>query len=214
MQLHETLEQGSPEWQALRLGKITGSNAAKLFGTPAAREKYLYDRAAEIVTGTRSDNDECASSQHMTRGSEFEEVALMKYTVATLNEVQKVGFVQLNEFVGCSPDGFVGDEGMIEIKVPDSNNYFRLMLEISTNGIKAIPREHLWQMQFCMYVCNRNWCEYVLYNPKHEANGKDLFIFTVDRDAESQKCIKQILAESVTTIKTYVTQYFGGVKVN
>lgn len=208
MKLHEDIEQGTAEWQALRLGKITGSSFAKLMGTAAAKEKYLYDRAAEIVTGSRCDSDECASSTHMTRGSEFEEVALMKYTVATLNEVQKVGFVQISEFVGCSPDGLVGDEGMIEIKVPDSNNYFRQILELTANGVDVIPKDYYAQMQFNMFVCGRKWCDYVLYNPKHEANGKSLFISRVTRDNNMQGAIASIIEEGIAKIKGYVKAYY------
>ena len=209
MQLHETLEQGSPEWLTLRLGKLTGSSAAKLLGTTAAREKYLYDRACEIVTGCRCDSDESATSQHIARGHEFEEIALMKYTVTTLNEVQKVGFVQSGEFVGCSPDGLVGDDGMIEVKVPDSNNYFRQVLEISLNGVKAIPKDYYVQMQFNMFVCDRNWCDYVLYNPKHEANGKSLFITRVERDDLMQGAIVSIINECVAKIKSYTQSYYA-----
>lgn len=208
MQTYNDIEQGSPEWHDLRLGKLTGSNAAKLFGTPAAREKYLYDRAAEIVTGCRCDSDECTRGQHAARGSVFEEIALMKYTVATLNEVQKVGFVQLNEFVGCSPDGLIGDDGMIEVKVPDSNNYFRQILELTANGVRAIPSEYYMQMQFNMFVCGRKWCDYVLYNPKHEAKGKSLFIQRVERDNIMQGRISGILEEGIAKIEGYLQSYY------
>jgi len=209
MQIHENIIQGAPEWHDIRLGKLTGSSAAKLFGTPTAREKYLYDRASEIVTGSRCDSDESATSQHMTRGSEFEEIALMKYTVATLNEVQKVGFVQAGEFVGCSPDGLVGDDGMIEIKVPDSNNYFRQILELADKGVQAIPSEYYIQMQFNMFVCDRKWCDYVLYNPKHEGNGKSLFIQRVTRDDSMQERIVSVIDECVAKIKGYTQKYYG-----
>lgn len=209
MKLHEDIEQGTAEWQALRLGKITGSSFAKLMGTAAAKEKYLYDRAAEIVTGSRCDSDESACNAHMTRGSEFEEIALMKYTVATLNEVQKVGFVQLNEFVGCSPDGLVGEDGMVEVKVPDSNNYFRQVLEISCDGVKAIPKDYYVQMQFNMFVCDRKWCDYVLYNPKHEASGRSLFIQRVERDEKMQSIIASTIDESVAKVKGYTQKYYS-----
>lgn len=206
MLLHE-IEQGSQEWHDLRLGKLTGSSAAKLFGTSAAREKYLYDRAAEIVTGCRCDSDESATGMHMARGHEFEEVALMKYTVATLNEVQRIGFVQLNEFVGCSPDGLVGDDGIIEVKVPDSNNYFRQILELTKDGTKAIPNEYYMQMQFNMLVCGRAWCDYVLYNPKHEAKGKSLFIQRVERDEKMQASISDIVEKAGASIIKLIAAY-------
>jgi hypothetical protein len=208
MQLYSDIEQGTPEWYDIRLGKLTGSSAAKLFGTAAAKEKYLYDRAAEIVTGCRCDGDESARGIHMARGHEFEEVAIAKYTVATLTQVQRVGFVQLNEFVGCSPDGLVGDDGMIEVKVPDSNNYFRQILELASDGVKAIPNDYYAQMQFNMFVCGRSWCDYVLYNPKHEANNKSLFIQRVEKDNSMQERISSIIDECVAKIKGYTQSYY------
>jgi hypothetical protein len=211
MQLHSDIDQGTSEWNDIRLGKLTGSSAAKLFGTPAAKEKYLYDRAAEIVTGCRCDSDELLDIRpphSLQRGHGFEDIALMKYTVATLNEVQRVGFVQLNEFVGCSPDGLVGDDGMIEIKVPDSNNYFRQILKLKNNGVKAIPKDYYAQIQFNMFVCDRNWCDYVLYNAKHEANGKSLFIQRVEKDNAMQELIPGIIDECVAKIGYYVEGYY------
>ena len=212
MQLREDIEyhdseQGSDEWHALRLGKITGSCFSKLMGTAAAKEKYLCDRANEIVTKSRCDSDESATGMHMARGHEFEEVAICKYTVATLTQVRRVGFVQLNEFAGCSPDGLVGDDGMIEIKVPDSNNYFRQILELNEKGVDAIPKDYYAQMQFCMYVCDRKWCDYVLYNPKHETNGKSLFVLRVERDGSMQERISSVIEESIARLKNYTTNY-------
>ena len=167
MKLHDDIEQKSPEWHNLRLGKITASGFGKLLGTDAVRDKYLYDRAAEIVTGERCDADEVISSVHIDRGNEWESVARDKYITTTFSEVKEVGFIQLDDYAGCSPDGLVGEDGLIEIKVPDSNNYFKYLIEIQNMGISAIPTDHFWQMQFCMYVCDRKWCDYVLYNPKH-----------------------------------------------
>lgn len=207
MQLRNDIEQGSPEWHLLRLGKITGSGVAKLLGTPAAREKYLYDRASEIVTGCRCDSDESAASKHMARGHEFEEIAICKYTVATLTQVQRVGFVQMSEFVGCSPDGLVGDDGMIEIKVPDSNNYFRQILELNKSGVDVIPKEYYYQMQFNMFVCDRKWCDYVLYSPKHEATGKSLCVTRVKRDKSMQERIASVIDECIVKIKYYIQSY-------
>lgn len=208
MKLHN-IEQKSPEWHNLRLGKITASTFYKLLGTDVIRDKYLYDRAAEIVTGERCDADEACGGIHIERGLEYEPVARDRYVTATFSEVKEVGFISLSAYVGCSPDGLVGDDGLIEIKVPDSNNYFRHVIEIQRDGILAVPSEHFWQMQFCIYVTSRAWCDYVLYNPKHAINNKDLFIFRVERDIEAQKRIESILAESITKIKTYVSQYYG-----
>jgi hypothetical protein len=92
--------------------------------------------------------------------------------------------------------------------VPDSNNYFRQLLEISSKGKTAIPNDYYVQMQFNMYVCGRSWCDYVLYNPIHAKNDKEIFIYRVPRDEEIQTKIGQVVDESVIKIKQYVDQYF------
>lgn len=213
MQLHD-IEQKSEEWHKLRLGKITASGFSKLMGTSAAKEKYLYDRVAEIVTNAMCDGDENCSGVHIARGNEWESVARDKYVTATFSKVKEVGLIQLDDYTACSPDGLVGEDGLIEIKVPDSNNYLKLILEISKEGIKAIPSDHCWQMQFCMYVTGRKWCDYVLYNPKHEVNNKDLFVFRVEKDQDAQVIIKSRLEYSVEQLKTYVSQYYGFATIN
>lgn len=205
-QVHTDLEQGSEEWHKLRLGKITGSCFHKVLGTKAAREKYLYDRANEIVTGCKSDSEDYVN-MHIQRGWEYEPVARAEYIADTFTAVNEVGLVQLGDYIACSPDGLVGDDGMIEIKIPDSNNYFRQVLEISSKGIEAIPSEHYSQMQFNLFVCGREWCDYVLYNPKHSAIGKGLFIYRVEYDNIMQVRIIKVLDECIQAINEYIVQY-------
>ena len=206
MQVHAELEQGSDEWLELRLGKITASCFYKLLGTKAAREKYLYDRGNEIVTGCKTDGDEYVNL-HIQRGWEYENIARNKYIISTFNSVDEVGLVQLGDYIACSPDGLVGEDGMIEIKVPDSNNYFRQVVEISKKGIEAITKEHYMQMQFNLFVCGRQWCDYVLFNPKHAIKGNGLFICRVEYDSIMQKRITEAVDECVPIMNEYVNQY-------
>ena len=167
IQVHADLEQGSDKWHELRLGKITASCFYKLLGTKVARKKYLYEKANEIVTNCKSDGNKYVNF-HIQRGWEYETVARNKYIASTFTPVKEVGLVQLSNYIACSPDGLVGENGMIEIKVPDSNNYFQYVIEISKKGVKAIVKDHYIQMQFSLYVCARKWCDYVLFNPKHQ----------------------------------------------
>jgi len=206
IQVHADLEQGSDKWHELRLGKITASCFYKLLGTKAAREKYLYDRANEIVTGCKADGEEYLNL-HIQRGWEHETVARNKYITSTFTSVKEVGLVQLSDHIACSPDGLVGEDGMIEIKVPDSNNYFRHVIEISKKGVEAIAKEHYMQMQFNLYVCARKWCDYVLFNPKHAVQGNGLFIFRVGYDEVMQARISEAVDECVPIMNEYVNQY-------
>lgn len=199
--------QGGDQWHAARLGKITGSGFAKLVGTAAAKEKYIYDKASEIVTRSRCDGDEYTNI-HMQRGNEYESIARVKYILDTLNDVQEVGIVEYDDYTACSPDGLVGDDGIIEIKVLDSNNHFKQILKISSKGIQAIPKDHLLQMQFNMFVCNRQWCDYVLYNQKHEVNNGDLFVYRVEKDIKTQLEIKAAIEEAKERIISCVNKYY------
>jgi putative phage-type endonuclease len=207
MIIRTDIQQGSDEWHNLRIGKITGSSFSKLLGTAAAKEKYLYDKANEIVTRCKSDGDSF-NNVHMQRGSNFESVARTRYLLETFSIVKEVGIVIVDDYLACSPDGLIDEDGLIEIKVPDSNNYFRQLLQISSEGLKVIPNDYYIQMQFNMYVCGRNWCDYVLYNPQHAINDREMFIYRVPRDDEMQKKIGQVLDESIIKIKQYVDQYF------
>ena len=208
MQIRTDIIQGSDEWHRLRLGKITGSCFSKLLGGNGAKEKYLYDRANEIVTGSRCDGDSFTNI-HIQRGHEYESAAKLRYTAETFSHIEEVGLVQVGNYIACSPDGLIGNDGMIEIKVPDSNNYFRQILEISSNGADAIPTEHYIQMQFYMYVCGRDWCDYVLFNPKHAVNDRELFIHRVERDHDMQMRIDNVANECILKIKRYTEQYYA-----
>ena len=88
--------QGSDEWHNLRLGKITGSSFSKLLSTPVAKEKYLYDKANEIVTRCKSDGDSF-NNVHMQRGSNFESVARTRYLLETFSIVKEVGLVIVDD---------------------------------------------------------------------------------------------------------------------
>jgi len=160
---HYNLTQGSEEWHDLHLGKLTGSTASvflaagkgKDFGTGAAT--LIYRKAGELITG---ESDPIFSNPAMERGIELEPIAIRVYEEETYNKVEKVGFVELNPFVGCSPDGLVGQNGIIEVKCPMHTEFARYADQ------KTIPSEYLAQMQFNLFVTGREWCDYIVYHPK------------------------------------------------
>jgi len=166
------VEQGSIEWLQLRLGKLTASNFHILMGKGETRKTILYKIAAERITGVASDSDKFTSI-HTDRGHEQEDYARTLYELETGNLVQPIGFCELSNTVGCSPDGLVGQDGGIEIKCKDNHGYLKA---ITTSYIAP---EHRTQMQFCMYVTDRQWWDYVLFNPNF---SKPLFTIRVERD--------------------------------
>jgi len=197
--------QNSDEWFRLRLGRITGSNFAKLLIRGETRDKYIYTLASEILTNTLSDQG-AVNGIHIERGRAYEDIARRRYSASTFSSVQQVGLV-LRDNIACSPDGFVDDDGIIEIKVPDSHNYLANIIAIKREGIKAIKKDYYWQMQFNMYVCGREWCDYVLYNQAHSCNNKEIFVQRVHKNEQDQKVIQDKIEEATKEMQAITVQY-------
>lgn len=155
-------EQGTDEWFAARAGIPTASEfstiLAKGKGGSASitRTKYLYRLLGERITGEIA---ESYTNSHMMRGNEMEEDAVNLYSMLNEVEAETIGFVRNGE-IGCSPDRFVGDNGLLEIKTKLPH----LLLPILEKG--DVPTEHIPQIQGQMMVCERDWCDFVVYWPK------------------------------------------------
>ena len=154
-------EQYSPEWWECRLGIPTASRfkdvIAKGKGSVPSktRKKYLYQLAYERTTGEPAeDPDEGYTNDKMKRGRELEHKARERYEFQFSVKVHLIGFVR-NGDVGCSPDGMVGDNGLIEIKTRDPHIQIEALLE------KRCPPASYAQVQGQIMVCEREWCDYV-----------------------------------------------------
>ena len=170
---HSELKQGTVEWLELRLGKFTGSDAKVLNSKGLGFESLCFEKAGEIITGKIQ--EEGFISADMLRGRELEPVARAMYELQTGSRVTEVGFIQTGEFSGFSPDGLVGDDGMIEIKCPGD----RVFIEYAYRFIEKINPSHMAQMQWAMLDSGRSWVDYVIYNPN--IMGK-LLIKRINRD--------------------------------
>ena len=119
--------QGSDEWLEARLGKFTGSDFHTLMGNSQTKKTILLKKAAERITGKRA--DACKFSNiHTERGHELEEEARAEYSIQNLVLVQEVGFIELNDIVGSSPDGLVENDGGLEIKCKDNHTHLQAIL--------------------------------------------------------------------------------------
>lgn len=165
--------QGTFEWHELRLGRFTATDADTIKTAGKGLSTLAYEIAAFKITKTLPD---ILITPAMERGKMLEPQARQAYAEATGQEVKEVGFCELDEFVGCSPDGLVGDKGLLEIKCKtDSHHLFAVAND-------WIDPKHMWQMQYQMLVTDREWCDYVLYNPNFKPNS--LYIKTVKRDED------------------------------
>ena len=191
---HYDIEQRSPEWYAIRLGRLTGSDFHTFLGNSETKKNKLLQKACEKITGKAE--DEHYVSSDMQRGIDLEDEAVFLYEMQTGNEVKKVGFIELDEYVGCSPDGLVGEDGMIECKAPKDSVFVKQVIE------DKIKPEYYTQIQYNLYVSGRKWCDYVAYNKNFE-----LFIKRFKRDEAYIEKIKFAINECVQVIKENIEKF-------
>ena len=170
MQIISDIEQCSDEWFALRSQRMTASNAQAI----AANGKGLDTYIAKLMQEYYSTSEPVRfQSKSMERGIELEPSALFAYEAETGLQVGKVAFVIHNDNVGCSPDGLASDDGLVEIKCLEDKAYFQYLLT------EKIDTGYEWQMQMQMLICERDWCDYVVFNPNYK---KSLIIKRVLRN--------------------------------
>ena len=175
------IEQGSAEWFALRAGKVTASRVADVIaktktGPSALRQNYLAQLVAERLTGTVADS---YSNEAMKWGTEKEPDARSAYEFYSVAPVMPAGFVvhPVIGMSGASPDGYVGEAGLIEIKCPNTATHIETLLGAT------VPGKYITQMQWQMACTGRAWCDFVSYDPRMPEDMR-LFVKRVARNDE------------------------------
>jgi putative phage-type endonuclease len=170
--------QGSDEWKALRLGKVTASRVADVIaktktGYSASRANYMAQLIAEHLTGVVADSYANAAMQH---GTDTEPEARAAYEFYH-GAVEQIAFVPHHkiEQAGCSPDGLVGADGLVEIKCPNTATHLETLLG------RTVPSKYEAQMQFQMACTGRQWCDFVSYDPRMPEHMR-LFVKRLARD--------------------------------
>jgi putative phage-type endonuclease len=200
------MEQKSPEWFAARLGKATASRIADVMaktktGYGASRENYLMELALERITNAQAPSFMNAAMQW---GVDQEPAARSAYESTTGNFVTEVGMIEhpTIPMSGASPDGFVGEDGLIEIKCPESKQHLK---NLST---RKPDTKYVYQMQWQMACTGRKFCEFVSYDPRFP-DHLQLMIVRVDRDdaliADIEKEVRLFLDE-VTKMVERISQ--------
>lgn len=166
MLLHD-VEQRSAEWHALRVGIPTASEFSKLVtpgGKPSASVKgYASDLAAELYLGRSVSM--WSGNSWTDRGREMEGHAISLYEFANDVETQQIGFVTNDAgTAGASPDAFVGDDGMIEIKCLSVQNHVAAIVNYRNTGL--CPADYMPQTQGQLLICERKFCDLVFYHPE------------------------------------------------
>lgn len=175
------MEQRTEEWVAARLGKVTASKIADVMAKgrgnapSATRANYMAQLVAERLTGVAADSFTNAAMQH---GTDTEPQARAQYIMRTGNMVEEVGFVSHPGGLasGASPDGTIGEDGLIEIKCPNTATH------IATLRGASIDRKYVLQMHWQMICTGRDWCDFVSYDPRLP-DDLSMKIERVERDA-------------------------------
>ena len=173
------IEQGTDAWKAQRLGKVTASRVADVVakiksGWGASRANYAAQLVAERLTGEAA---ESYTSAAMTWGVEKEPDARSAYEFHREAEVVECGFIEHPNIgmTGASPDGLVGDDGLIEIKCPSCATH------IETLKGRAVPSKYIMQIQWQLACTGRQWCDFVSFDPRMPEHMR-LFVRRVPRD--------------------------------
>jgi putative phage-type endonuclease len=197
------IEQGSEAWLQLRLGKVTASRVADIMaktktGVSASRGNYLIELALQRLTGTV---EQGYTNDAMAWGTATEPQARVAYEVKTGNFVDQIAFVEheIIEWFGCSPDGLIDKDGMIEIKCPNSATHWATIKD------NKIPSKYMIQMQTQMACTGRKWCDFVSFDPRMPERSQ-LFIKRAERD-------QTMIDEIETEVMQFLIEVFDEVKL-
>jgi len=202
------VEQGTPEWLEARRGKVTASRIGDLMaktksGWGASRANYKAQLIAERLTGRIA---ESYSNDAMRWGTATEPEARAAYEFARDVEVQQVGLVlhPTVEATSASPDGLVGDAGMIEIKCPNTSTHIETLLGAEIDG------KYIKQMQWQMACAGRQWTDFISYDPRMPAEMQ-MHVRRVDRDdamiSEIEREVIAFLDEVDDTVSRLSSMY-------
>lgn len=181
-------EQKSVQWFADRSARFTGSAVHKLmasgkgemFGETA--KKYILEKVAEIITGGLSQENESVDVYATRWGNEYEPHARRCYEEFTFNQVQETGFAKYGEYFGASPDGLIGEDGVLEIKCPYlSKVHVQYLLCENAQDLMKIAPQYIYQMQSEMIATGRKWADFVSYDPRCDERYC-LKVIRIDRD--------------------------------
>lgn len=195
--------QGSPEWFAQRVGKLTASRLADVLakvkaGEAAGRANYRAELVAERLTGKSA---ESFTNAAMKWGTECEPLARAAYEAEFGLLVTEVGMIPhpTIPMSGASPDGLVSTDGLIEIKCPETKAHIDALLS------KSAPAKYIPQMQWQMACTGRAWCDFVSFDPRMPADLQ-MFVCRVMRDDDLIRAYEAEAVAFLAEVEATVTQ--------
>jgi putative phage-type endonuclease len=199
----EMMDQGSESWFQVRIGKVTASRVADVIaktktGYSATRDNYMAQLVCERLTGQKGESFSNAAMQH---GTDTEPLARAAYEAFKDVLVDEVGFVPHPSIImaGASPDGLVGDDGLLEIKAPQTNTHIETLLS------QSVPGKYNTQMQFQMACTGRQWCDFVSFDNRLPEELQ-LFVKRVPRDNEFIKQMEDEVVKFLNELDIKIAQ--------
>ena len=199
----ELMEQGSDAWFNIRIGKVTASRVADVLaktktGYSTTRDNYMAQLVCERLTGQKGESFTNAAMQH---GTETEPLARAAYEALRDVLVDEVGFVShpTIEMSGASPDGLVGEDGLIEIKCPNTATHIETLLS------ESVPNKYYTQMQFQLACTGRKWCDFVSFDNRLPKELQ-VFVKRVPRDDVYIRLIEDEIVKFLGELDTKINQ--------
>jgi putative phage-type endonuclease len=197
------MEQQTNEWFTARLGKVTASRVADVIaktktGYSTSRDNYMAQLICERLTGQKGESFTNAAMEH---GTLTEPLARSAYENSRNLLVKEVGFINHPriEMSGASPDGLVADDGLVEIKCPNTATHIDTLLS------GKVPTKYITQMQWQMLCCQRKWCDFVSFDnrlPEH----LQLFVQEVEFDPEYAAMLEKEVVLFLTELDNKVAK--------
>ena len=173
-----TMEQGSLEWDLARLGKVTGS---RVDGALKAKTTQAYQELkAELLAERLTNQPKKFTAAAVAWGHEHEAMARLEHSFIESLPIREVGFVELTKHMGCSPDGLINDDGMVQYKCPKNSS-----VHIKTLLTRAVPKEYVAQLQWELFITGRQWTKFVSFDPRMPEELR-LAILNVEADESFQ----------------------------
>ncbi len=192
MKIHD-LEQQSEEWFKIKELKLSSSEATAIGNNNKGLDSLARQLVREHLAGRKN-----FTNNHLDRGNEYEPIARELYELETGRKIVKVGFIELDERVGCSTDGLIDEDGIAEIKSPDDPAYFDLLIDMKVDS------GYMWQAQMEILVTKRKWVDLIYYNPNF---SKNMVIFRIYPDPVMQEKLLIGIESGKKLIDKYLLLY-------
>ena len=186
------MEQRSSEWTEARLGKFTSSELHKLLTNGRAKDQefgetglsYIKEKLHEHFTKGTSIDYGFQGNKSTEWGTYFEPEARNYYSEKSGNPVEECGFIlsKQSEMFGGSPDGLVGEIGLIEIKCPYGSGHIENLSYTSQEEFAKSEKPYYAQMQGNMIATGRQWCDFISYDPRYQNDLFKIKILRINRD--------------------------------